>query len=310
MLGDSLSRFERSFEEGEYLLREGDYGDFFYLIRKGKVEITKQSGDTDYRLARLGAGDMIGELILVRDGGRTASAVALTKVEGWKLNKKQYENLLDNNEKFRHHVIEKLSSRLANTTEKLDEYRQLEHVLQRIGLLVLDQVDPANLIEGEPVDTEVSLDPNDVAHAYDISPELVWTLVDTLEFDNYARQDLETRERLQAATRRLLTRTSEEVNLEPDVPSRDLDLSENPVEMLQDLERIMEHVDVDNPEAELNQKLYDNLMSDLTHLEKFQEEWSQAVEDPSDLLVHFQKELDAARRILNDVQRGNLEELE
>lgn len=74
MAGKVLER--RVFFAGTNVFREGDEGDRAYLIQEGQVEIIK-NGVT---LATLGKGELFGEMALVDDQPRMASARALTDV--------------------------------------------------------------------------------------------------------------------------------------------------------------------------------------------------------------------------------------
>lgn len=64
------------FYAGQKVFKEGDRGDRAYLIQDGTVEIVK-NGMT---LATLAKGELFGEMALVDDQPRMASAVALTDV--------------------------------------------------------------------------------------------------------------------------------------------------------------------------------------------------------------------------------------
>ncbi len=61
----------------ETIIREGDYGDRFYLIAAGRVEVKAESR----HVATLGPGDHVGEIALLRDLPRTATIVAKNPVE-------------------------------------------------------------------------------------------------------------------------------------------------------------------------------------------------------------------------------------
>jgi MFS family permease len=62
---------------GEVVIREGDAGDRLYLIKRGRAEATKGSR----RLGGLTAGELFGEIALLRDVPRTATVRALTEME-------------------------------------------------------------------------------------------------------------------------------------------------------------------------------------------------------------------------------------
>ncbi len=63
-------------EAGATIIRKGDVGDRFFLIERGTVEIV----DEDEHLALLGPGDVFGEMALLDDVPRNATALADTDV--------------------------------------------------------------------------------------------------------------------------------------------------------------------------------------------------------------------------------------
>ena len=68
----------RAYTANEYVFYQNDPGIGLYIIVKGEVLITQESQDSErYNLARLGRGDFFGELALLDEERRSASAVAM-----------------------------------------------------------------------------------------------------------------------------------------------------------------------------------------------------------------------------------------
>src|ERR1700734_565942 len=63
---------------GEYIFREGDLGTEMYIIHEGKVEILNRLGEEARVLAVLEKGDFFGEMSVLEDLPRAASARAQT----------------------------------------------------------------------------------------------------------------------------------------------------------------------------------------------------------------------------------------
>jgi NADH dehydrogenase len=75
----SLSR--EHFEPHEIIFRQGDRGDRLYVIVEGEVEMFEEApGQPPHLLARLGQGECFGEMALVNDKPRMATARSITRV--------------------------------------------------------------------------------------------------------------------------------------------------------------------------------------------------------------------------------------
>ncbi len=69
------------FEPGEVIFREGDRGDWLYVILDGEVEVLRSTpGGGETRLSQLGRGECFGEIALVSDRPRSATVRSLTGV--------------------------------------------------------------------------------------------------------------------------------------------------------------------------------------------------------------------------------------
>lgn len=71
----------RSFKARETLIRENEIGETAYIIQKGRVEISKDLDGRRVRLATVGPGDTVGEMSMIDDSPRSATAVALEDTE-------------------------------------------------------------------------------------------------------------------------------------------------------------------------------------------------------------------------------------
>jgi signal transduction histidine kinase len=69
---------ERHYASGQVIFREGDPGDGLYLLKTGAVEISGLlSGTRRQILSRLGPGEVFGEMAVIEDAPRSATALAL-----------------------------------------------------------------------------------------------------------------------------------------------------------------------------------------------------------------------------------------
>lgn len=73
-IGALLERFEAVVVwAGDVIIREGDEGDYYYLIDSGRAEVTRHVGGVEVLLAELKAGDVFGEEALISGARRNAT---------------------------------------------------------------------------------------------------------------------------------------------------------------------------------------------------------------------------------------------
>lgn len=63
-------------QAGERIFKEGEEGNRAYVVQAGEVEIIKSTGDKDIVLGTIGKGGIFGEMALIDDKPRMASARA------------------------------------------------------------------------------------------------------------------------------------------------------------------------------------------------------------------------------------------
>lgn len=90
-----FSKFEEvRFDEGEAVIRQGEPGDYFYVIRSGKAKVERTLGDKTALLAELHAGDNFGQDALISDVPRNATVSMLTQGTLMRLSEPDFESLL------------------------------------------------------------------------------------------------------------------------------------------------------------------------------------------------------------------------
>jgi CRP-like cAMP-binding protein len=94
-IDELLKRFERvGAARGDTVLREGDEGDYYYVIESGRFQVERLVGGARVVLAELKSGDAFGEEALVSEAKRNASVIALTDGELLRLTRADFNQLL------------------------------------------------------------------------------------------------------------------------------------------------------------------------------------------------------------------------
>jgi len=94
-IDELIRRFERiKTRAGEIILREGDEGDFYYIIENGRCSVSRKVGGVDMSLAELKAGDAFGEEALVAESTRNATVCMKTAGVLLRLKKNDFIELL------------------------------------------------------------------------------------------------------------------------------------------------------------------------------------------------------------------------
>jgi pSer/pThr/pTyr-binding forkhead associated (FHA) protein len=106
---------------GEFVFKEGDLGTEMYIVQEGKVEILQRlaDGGADKQLAVLEKGDFFGEMSVLEDLPRTASARALTEARLLQINGSTFDQMLRSNPEIAVRMMRKLSRRLRETDNLL-----------------------------------------------------------------------------------------------------------------------------------------------------------------------------------------------
>jgi signal transduction histidine kinase len=127
---------------GDRICEEGETGDAFYLILAGRVQVSKflELG-TQHLLNELHPGEFFGELALVEDAPRMASADALEETALLVITKDDFQDLLARNPETAMPIMRSIASRLRDSDRRsIDELRQKNDELAQAYLMLKEAV--------------------------------------------------------------------------------------------------------------------------------------------------------------------------
>ena len=85
-----------SYRPGDYVIREAEMGDVFYMVENGEAEATKcfEPGKPATVVKKYKSGDYFGELALIKGEPRAASVIARTDLKLVSLDRGAFKRLL------------------------------------------------------------------------------------------------------------------------------------------------------------------------------------------------------------------------
>ena len=94
-IDELLKRFERvKTAPGETVIREGDQGDYYFVVESGRFSVERLVGGAKVLLAELKSGDAFGEEALVSEAKRNATVTSLGEGELLRLGRTHFDELL------------------------------------------------------------------------------------------------------------------------------------------------------------------------------------------------------------------------
>jgi putative ABC transport system ATP-binding protein len=101
-VADKMKR--ETFEQGTVIIRQGEEGDKFYLIRRGSVDVIIDEGQPSQEMLILKEGDFFGEIALITGQPRTATVRAKEKVECYTLDKTSFQDAIATSDSFKEQI--------------------------------------------------------------------------------------------------------------------------------------------------------------------------------------------------------------
>ncbi len=170
---DPLRRFGREFPRGTVLFREGDAGAEMYVVSRGKVAISARVGAVEKVLSTLGQGEFFGEMSILNDAPRSATATCLEDSLLLVVDARTFEAMVRASAEVAVRMIRTMAARLAEAD------RQIENLLLRDA-----RARVVHFVSGEAArrpGVALPLVPDELAARLDVDPRQVADVLRTLE---------------------------------------------------------------------------------------------------------------------------------
>lgn len=120
-------RFGNEFPPGHVLFKEGESGKEMFVIQSGKVRISKTVRDVEKTLAVLGPGEFFGEMSILNNKPRSASATVDEQAKLLVIDPKTFEAMVRGNAEIAVRMIKKLAARLEETDQQIENLLLKDH---------------------------------------------------------------------------------------------------------------------------------------------------------------------------------------
>ena len=150
-----FQRFGKEFPKGTVLFHEGEAGKEMFVLQSGRVVITKTVRDTVQILATLGPGEFFGEMALISNRPRNATAMVDEPARLLVIDPKTFEGMIRGNSEIAVRMIKKLAERLDAADAQIETLLMADP-----GSRVVQLILHACQSRGRPMEEGVEIDFN------------------------------------------------------------------------------------------------------------------------------------------------------
>ncbi len=118
-----LSSFgdSRSYAADEVLIRQGDENDNLYLVLKGQLDVYQDVEGMNKKVARLEAGDSLGEVSVFDPGPASATVCATNEAEVWLISRQSLDRLHAANPKVAYRLLSRITTCLSKRLRLMND---------------------------------------------------------------------------------------------------------------------------------------------------------------------------------------------
>jgi CRP-like cAMP-binding protein len=143
-----FSRFGKKFPANTVLFHEGAPGEEMYILQSGRVKISKKIRGVEKTLATLEKGEFFGEMAILNDKPRSASAETLDDCDMLVIDRKTFDALIRGNAEIAVRFIKRLADRLREANDQMESLMIKDNTSRLVSILA-KQVREKNTDGGE-----------------------------------------------------------------------------------------------------------------------------------------------------------------
>jgi CRP/FNR family cyclic AMP-dependent transcriptional regulator len=109
----------RVYEDGEFIIREGETGDRMYVIQEGRVRVFAERDGTEVTLAVRRQGEFFGEMAIFEREVRSANVRAEGRVRVLTLDKRNFLQRIQEDPSLAFRIVETMSRRIRELSAEV-----------------------------------------------------------------------------------------------------------------------------------------------------------------------------------------------
>jgi CRP/FNR family transcriptional regulator, cyclic AMP receptor protein len=173
-----FDRFGRTFAAGEVVFSEGETGTEMFVIQSGRVQLSRRVRGREMHLLTLAAGEFFGEMAIVNNKPRSATATVIDEARVLALDARTFEAMVRGNAEIALRLIKKLAGRLDHANMQVERLL-LQDLNHRMVHHLRHLAAAAGQPDGAGVLVETNLD--ELAMHLDAEPHDIQTCLERLE---------------------------------------------------------------------------------------------------------------------------------
>lgn len=111
----------KKYEENTIIFKEGDPGEKMYIIVEGQVKVTMATRDGTVVLSEFSKGDLFGEMAVIEEQNRTATATSVTSATLLEIGHDEFFLFVKQHPNFAISLLKMISRRLRETDNLVAE---------------------------------------------------------------------------------------------------------------------------------------------------------------------------------------------